>query len=199
MPKNKTDNFLKAIKKYAGAQKKAMEGEVKQLKSERLKEAEEKAKRDSEALKKQKLNEVHNSQTAKLATKTQEGQKQLYIARAQMTEEVFKLASDKLKAYAQTAEYRAKLNDSAKAVAELFGGKDCIIYVNERDIAEAEQFKSLFSAGSEVKADKTIQIGGVKAYCESMGIIADETLDSKLDLQREWFVENAELSVLYSI
>ena len=99
MPKNKTDNFLKAIKKYAGAQKKAMEGEVKQLKSERLKEAEEKAKRDSEALKKQKLNEVHNSQTAKLATKTQEGQKQLYIARAQMTEEVFKLASDKLKAY----------------------------------------------------------------------------------------------------
>lgn len=173
-----------------------MEGEVKQLKSERLKEAEEKAKRDSEALKKQKLNEVHNSQTAKLATKTQEGQKQLYIARAQMTEEVFKLASDKLKAYAQTAEYRAKLNDSAKAVAELFGGKDCIIYVNERDIAEAEQFKSLFSAGSEVKADKTIQIGGVKAYCESMGIIADETLDSKLDLQREWFVENAELSVL---
>lgn len=196
MPKNKTDNFLKAIKKYAGAQKKAMEGEVKQLKSERLKEAEEKAKRDSEALKKQKLNEVHNSQTAKLATKNQEGQKQLYIARAQMTEEVFKLASDKLKAYAQTAEYRAKLNDSAKAVAELFGGKDCIIYVNERDIAEAEQFKSLFSAGSEVKADKTIQIGGVKAYCESMGIIADETLDSKLDLQREWFVENAELSVL---
>ncbi len=196
MPKNKTDNFLKAIKKYAGAQKKAMEGEVKQLKTERLKEAEEKAKRDSEALKKQKLNEVHNSQTAKLATKTQEGQKQLYIARAQMTEEVFKLASDKLKAYAQTAEYRAKLNGSAKAVAELFGGKDCIIYVNERDIAEAEQFKSLFSAGSEVKADKTIQIGGVKAYCESMGIIADETLDSKLDLQREWFVENAELSVL---
>ncbi len=196
MPKNKTDNFLKAIKKYAGAQKKAMEGEVKQLKSERLKEAEEKAKRDSEALKKQKLNEFHNRQTAKLATKTQEGQKQLYIARAQMTEEVFKLASDKLKAYAQTAEYRAKLNDSAKAVAELFGGKDCIIYVNERDIAEAEQFKSLFSAGSEVKADKTIQIGGVKAYCESMGIIADETLDSKLDLQREWFVENAELSVL---
>ena len=196
MPKNKTDNFLKAIKKYAGAQKKAMEGEVKQLKSERLKEAEEKAKRDSEALKKQKLNEVHNSQTAKLATKTQEGQKQLYIARAQMTEEVFKLASDKLKAYAQTVEYRAKLNDSAKAVAELFGGKDCIIYVNERDIAEAEQFKSLFSAGSEVKADKTIQIGGVKAYCESMGISADETLDSKLDLQREWFVENAELSVL---
>ena len=43
MPKNKTDNFLKAIKKYANAQKKAMKGETKQLKSERLRQAEKKA------------------------------------------------------------------------------------------------------------------------------------------------------------
>ena len=60
MPKNKTDNFLKAIKKYANAQKHAMEGEVRQMKTERLKEAEAKAKRDSEKLKKEKLNESHN-------------------------------------------------------------------------------------------------------------------------------------------
>ena len=39
MPKDKTDNFLKAIKKYAKEQKTAMHGEVKQLKTERLKEA----------------------------------------------------------------------------------------------------------------------------------------------------------------
>ena len=43
MPKDKTDNFLKAIKKYAKEQKTAMHGEVKQLKTERLKEAEEEA------------------------------------------------------------------------------------------------------------------------------------------------------------
>ena len=39
MPENKTDNFLKAIKKYAKAQKKSMRYEVNQLKTERLKEA----------------------------------------------------------------------------------------------------------------------------------------------------------------
>ncbi len=43
MPKNKTDNFLKAIRRYAKQQKSVMKGEVKQLKTERLKEAEEKA------------------------------------------------------------------------------------------------------------------------------------------------------------
>ena len=29
-----------------------------------------------------------------------------------------------------------------------------------------------------------------------MAIIADETLDTKLEAQREWFIENATLSVL---
>ena len=50
MPENKTDNFLKAIKKYAKAQKKSMRYEVNQLKTERLKEADEKGKKDKDAL-----------------------------------------------------------------------------------------------------------------------------------------------------
>lgn len=41
--KNKTDNFLKAIKKYADEQRSAMQTEVAQLKEEKLKEATEKA------------------------------------------------------------------------------------------------------------------------------------------------------------
>lgn len=196
MPKTKTDNFLKAIKKYAGAQKRAMDGEVKQLKTERLKEAEEKAKRDSERLKKQKLNEAHNRQTAKLASKTQEGQRKLFVERSKMTKEVFCLAAEKLTEYAKTDAYLAKLRDSAAQMAALFEGKDCVLYVNERDLAAAETLKEQFSDGTQIKADKAIQIGGIKGYCESMGIIADDTLDSRLDAQREWFVENAALSVL---
>ena len=43
----KTDNFLKAIKKYADEQRNAMRTEVEQLKEEKIKEAEKKAKYDS--------------------------------------------------------------------------------------------------------------------------------------------------------
>ncbi len=196
MPKNKTDNFLKAIKKYASAQKKAMRGEVKQLKSERVNEAEQKGIRDSQNLIRAKLHETRNANTALLASKTLEGQKKLYIERAKMTDDIFRLASDKLRDYAQTEEYRQKLMDSAKAVAELFNGSDCVVYINERDMVNSGEIKSFFGENTEIRADKTIKIGGVRGYCESMGIIADETLDSKLEAQREWFVENATLSVL---
>lgn len=196
MPNNKTDNFLKAIKGYAKHQKNVMQGEVKQLKAERLREAEEKAKRDSELLVKEKLNETHNRLTAQLASQTQEGQRRLFIERSAMTEEIFREAADKLLQFTQTKAYPAKLKASAQAIAGLFGGKPCVLYLSERDMGEANGLKSLFGGSAEVQADKTIKIGGVKGYCESMGIIADETLDSKLEAQREWFVENAALSVL---
>ena len=196
MPNNKTDNFLRAIKRYANAQKRALKGEVEQLKNERLKEAEATAKRDSERMKKEKLAETRNRVTAKRAKITQEGQRKLFLERSQMTAEIFNLAAEKLGDYIKTAEYRKKLKESAKAVAEVFDGCSCVLYLNERDLDFAGELKEFFSGNVEVKADKTIKIGGIKGYCACKGIIADETLDTKLEAQREWFVENAALSVL---
>lgn len=196
MPKNKTDNFLKAIKKYAKAQKKAMTVEIEQLKSEKLKQAESEAKLEKKRLIKTKVNEKQNEQTALLASKTQEGQRMLFVERVKMTDEVFNMAGEKLKDFTQTDEYSRKLTKSAEQIAELFDGKDCVIYVREDDLGKAQELKKLFGGNVEVKSDKTIRIGGVKGYCKDIGIIADETLDSKLEEQREWFCENATLSVL---
>lgn len=196
MPKNKTDNFLRAIKKYAKAQSTLLQTEVKQLKSERLKEAEEKAQRDSERLIKEKLHEKRNQQMAILAKKTQEGQRQLFIERAAMTENIFKHAAEKLTEYTASDAYARKLRQSAQEIAALFDGKDCVLYVNERDFSAAGKLKSLFDGNVDIETDKTIKIGGIKGYCADMGIIADNTLDSKLESQREWFIENATLSVL---
>ena len=196
MPKNKTSNFLKAIKKYADEQKNAMKGEVAQLKKERINEAMKKAEQDSKRLIKTKLNEKRNEQTALLAAKTQEGQKKLFLERVNMTEEIFSLSAEKLTAYTKTDEYSSKLMESAEEIAQLFGGKDCVLYLSDADMNRADKIKALFNGSADVKADRTIKIGGIKGFCESMGVIADDTLDSKLEAQREWFTENATLSVL---
>lgn len=196
MPKDKTDNFLKAIKKYAKTQKTEMQGEVKQLKNERLKEAEEKAKRDSQRLIKERLLESRTRRTAELAKLTQEGQAKLFVERSRMVDEVFALAADKLREFTKTDAYYADMRHDAEAIAELFGDKSCVLYVRECDLKAAEELKGCFKGGASLEADSNIQIGGLRGYCKSLAIIADETLDSKLDAQREWFIENAALSVL---
>ena len=196
MPKNKTDNFLKAIKNYARRQKSQMQGEVKQLKAERLREAEERAKRDSQRLVKEKMNESRSRFTAQLAAATQDGRRRLFLERKEMTEGIFKLAAEKLTEYAATEGYSQRLKQDAAGIAALFEGKSFVLYVSERDFDSYPELCSAFGDRCLLKADKTIKIGGVRGYCESMGIIADETLDSKLEQQRGWFAENAALSVL---
>ena len=192
----KTDNFLKAIQKYADEQRNAMRSEVEQLKEEKLKEAEAKSKYDSEKYIKDKLEEVRNKETGRLAKKMQESQKELFLERAKMTESIFENAANKLIEYTNTAAYKDSLIENAKAIAKLFDGNDFVLYVNAKDMDSAQKIKSLFDKNVEVTVDKTIKIGGMKGYCRAMNIVADETLDSKLYAQRDWFIENSQLSVL---
>lgn len=192
----KTDNFLKAILKYADDQRNSMRSEVEQKKEQKIKETEQKAKFDSEKLIKDRLEEKKNEQTGILAKKTQDGQKKLFLERVRMTDEIFKKAYEKLVEYTSTPDYSEKLTESAKKIAALFGNESCELYVNQKDMAHADAIKALFGGNAEVKADKSIKIGGIKGYCENMNIVADETLDSKLNDQREWFIENSNLSVL---
>lgn len=192
----KTDNFLKAIQKFADEQRNAMRDEVEQLKAEKIKQAKEKGKYDSEKYIKDKLEESRNRETSKLAKMMQDSQKELFLERAKMTESVFEKAEKKLIEYTKTDEYKTSLVESAKSISELFKNNSCVIYVNERDIDYADKISSVFGAKTQVLADKSIKIGGIKGWCKTMNIVADETLDSKLGAQKEWFIENSGLSVL---
>lgn len=192
----KTDNFLKAIKKHAEKQRQSIQNEVEHIKEQKIKEAEKKGKLDSEKYISDKLEAKKNEETSKVAKLMQDGQKELFLMRSEMTESVFKKAEEKLIGFTQTDEYSRKLIESAKAISEVFGNKDCTLSVSEKDLSSADRISALFSGKAEVTSDKSIKIGGIKGYCSELNIIADETLDSKLAAQREWFVENAGLSVL---
>lgn len=192
----KTDNFLKAIKKYAKAQKRQMISEVQQLQSEKTELTKKQAEYDSEKLIERRLEQKRGEQTAVLARKIRDGQRELFLERVKMTEEIFDLAQKKLSDYAQTPEYRQKLIKSAEEIAAFFEGEPCVLYLNERDTGLKDKLLPLFSADAELKADPQIKIGGIRGYCRSKSIVADETLDTKLQQQREWFTQNASLSVL---
>lgn len=192
----KTDNFLKAIKKYADAQRNAMRVEVEQLKEEKIKEAEKKAVYDSEKLIKDRLEIKRNEQTSKLAKLTQDGQRKLFLERAEMTDSIFKKVEEKLVEYTKTEGYSEKLIKSAENIAALFKSESCTIYLSEKDMVFSEKIRPLFNGKTEFTVDKTIKIGGLKGFCKAMSIVADETLDSKLYAQREWFIENSQLCIL---
>lgn len=162
--KNKTDNFLKAIKKYADEQRSAMQTEVAQLKEEKLKEATEKGRHDSEKYIKDKLEESRNRQTGILAKKIQEGQKKLFLERAEMTESIFKKAEEKLVEYTKTSDYSNSLVKSAKEVAKLFADNDCVVYVNERDMKNSDKIKAVLQEAPRLLPTSQLKSAESKAF-----------------------------------
>lgn len=192
----KIDNFLQAIHKYADEQRNAMHIEVEQLKDKKISAAERKGKSDSEKYIKDRLEKKRNDETSRLAKMMQDSQKELFLERSKMTENVFKKAEKKLIDYTNTPQYTDKLIKSANTISEIFENNSCVLYVNEKDLENADKINAAFSGNAEILADYSIKIGGIKGYCEALGIVADETLDSKLYAQREWFIENSGLSVL---
>lgn len=192
----KTDNFLKAIKKYADEQRQSMQNEVNHLKETKLKEAEEKGKADSEKYIGDMLEKKRNEETGKIAKLTQEGQRKLFLKRFEMTESIFKKAEEKLIAYTKTKEYNEKLKNSAANISDVFNNKDCVITIKPDDIDKTDIIKAAYAGNIEITVDKSIKIGGIKGYCAENKVVADDTLDSKLSEQKQWFIENSNLNVL---
>jgi len=191
----KTDSFLQAIKKHALAKQESMRNEISDMKATAIKNAEIKAKADSDKLIREKLEENRNEQRSILAKKSQQAQKELFVKRLEMTEKVFEMAKKKLIEFTNTSAYKEKLINSAKEMAELFGSESCVIYINEKDMDKADLIKSEFN-NAEITVDNSIVIGGFKGFCPVMNIVADETIDTKLYAQKDWFIENSGLKVL---
>ena len=59
----------------------------------------------------------------------------------------------------------------------------------------ADKISKAFKGEVTVKEVADILIGGLRVYCPSQQIAVDETLDTKLEGQREWFYANASLQI----
>lgn len=196
MAKSKTDNFLKAIKKYSALEREQIEKDIAEIKEEEIKKAEAKGRKDAESYISKQYALNKSTVTRQYSAKNLQSQGIIYKKREEITANVFKKAKDRLIEFTSTQQYKDLLLSYAKEIADIFKDNSCIVYLKNDDLKYADEIKSVFSGEVDVKADNMIKIGGVIGNCKALNIVADNTLDSKLDNQKEWFTENSQLKVL---
>ncbi|HCR44132.1 MAG TPA: hypothetical protein DIV41_06085, partial [Ruminococcaceae bacterium] len=91
--------------------------------------------------------------------------------------------------------FKAFLEKASKEFSEVLNSADTVISVKPGDEKYEDMIKGFFGSGCTFKTDDGIAIGGIKAYSAKLGIIADETLDTLLSDQREWFEEHSGMTV----
>ena len=192
---NKTDNFLKAIEKYAAEQRSKIESEAEEFKSKELNKAEEDGLKEAYVLLQKKMLSINTSIARELSKAENASRKSTFAKRQEIEDKVFERAKEKLLEYAGTDKYIQKLLESTKTVSEKLTADDVTLYVCERDLKLKNKIISAFGRKCDVQASNEIQIGGIMGISRTVGLLADETLDTKLQNQREWFCENSGLTI----
>ncbi len=191
----KTSSFLRAINKYAKEQSDAIRLEAEEFRKTEIEKATKEAIEDAYALIQKEIAVKKAQIVSDTAKREQESRKNLFIKRNEIVEKVFADATAKLESFVCSPQYVDYIRKSAEKIAEIVKTNNCKVFVKESDLDKADIIKSIIG-NCEVCADSTITLGGIKAYCELMNIVADDTLDTKLSDQRVWFAENSGLKVV---
>lgn len=193
---NKTDNFLKAINKYSKLERQQIQNDIETVRDEELKKAEANGKKMAKDFIAKEYSAVKTAVTGQYAVKNLEAQGKVYKKREEITNSVFEKSFKKLKDFTSTPQYKDLLIKSAKEIADIFKENSCVIFISENDNKFAQDIKAQFSGEVTVENDVAIKIGGIKGFCKDLKIVADNTLDSKLNSQKDWFTENSGLKVM---
>lgn len=187
--------FLSAIEKYAQQQREAMTSEIELFEKQALQKAEEEGLTDAYNLIHKEQDAMKSAIASDLAKKEADGNLEIFKKRQQITKEVFEKAKIKLQEYTKTSAYQNKLISCAEKCADFFNDSAVEICLNKQDMKYADKISKAFKGEVTVKEVADILIGGLRVYCPSQQIAVDETLDTKLEGQREWFYANASLQI----
>ena len=141
-------------------------------------------------------------ETVRAASKTQEGARQGVLRRREeLATQVFATVRARLYEYAKSPDYRqamvAELAELANNTALGLDHSASTVYVREADADFGPEAQAILP-GCAVAVDNTIKNGGWKLLNTAAGLLIDETLDTRLTEQVEWFLANSGLQIAES-
>ena len=193
---SKTDNFLKAIEKYAEAQRTKIQSEAEDFKEKELNKAEEEGLREAYVLIQKEMTDIRMRAAAEFSKAENASRKRNFMRRREIEIEVFDEVRKKLFQYMETEDYSKFLEKSAKLICDRLDSDDIIIKVKNDDIKYKDNILKIFNGKKcEIQTTDDIAVGGMTGQSRSLGLLIDETLDTRLEEQHEWFCETSGLRV----
>jgi Archaeal/vacuolar-type H+-ATPase subunit E len=192
----KMNKFNLAINHYAEEQRRKIEQEIADFKQKELEEAEVDALTEAYRLIQKEMAEMRNGIAREMARREMDGRRELLEQRQKITEQVFERAKQQLTEFTQKAEYAALLQKFASQLPDQFRRSGTVIEIRKEDEQFEDQIKNAFGGDCTFRVEPGILIGGIRAYNSEIGLMADETLDSMLEDQRERFEEDSGMAVV---
>ena len=190
---SKVFDFFNAINEDLQRQVNGITEEANRLKAEQVKKAKRSAKKQTDAFLRGELADIMQSNGRRVAAARAKAKKDWLERRAELEQQAFDRAAQKLRAFTETPDYEAFLTASAQRMAAQFNGGEIVFYLRPADEKYSGSIAAAVPQPCRFEADDAIRIGGCRAVSESSRLSADDTLDARLEGQRDWFGEHSGL------
>lgn len=184
--------IIDSIEKQASEEQRVLEETAEKLYREKLRSLEDEISSKYEAKTQYELQKLAVDANKKANELETENKSKLSAVRENIVKEVFGEAAEKVKKFVSSEKYADFLAKSAQEISGLYGG-DVKVFLKPDDRKYESIVSAPFSGSVEFESDESIKIGGIKVMFVSHSVIADDTLDGRLELKRKDFIKNSGL------
>ena len=183
------------IERLASLEEERILAEAKQLEEEAYNQIKAEAKKDAEALLAKELAEISSSASVEASLSQEEKTKKIVAKRDEYVASIFKEAKDKLIAFVSSKDYQTYLIKHMKEICKLYQMEDSILELREEDMIYKDELIKAYGTALEVEASNKIMIGGFIIKNKVTNVVVDESLDSALENQKDWFYKTSGLMI----
>ncbi len=192
---DKLNRFELELMKTAHAQAEQIYAEMKKYKADEIDKAQDDVLEDAYHLIQSEVSELSVQAKKEASEKTLKYRKKLIEVRDKAVTEIFSEVKEQLAGYCKTEEYARYIIKLVEGFRISYPFPNSIIKLAKSDEEKKEAVMAAFGLPCEVICTDEVKIGGAILENAAKGYIVNETLDQKLEDQKEWFRRNSGLVV----
>ena len=177
------------IERLANLEEEKILAEAKELEIEAYEQIKNEAKKDADALLAKELAEISSNASVEASLSQEEKTKKLVETREGYVAKIFKEAKNRLTEFVNGDDYKTYLIKHMEKISSLYQMSDSILKIRQNDTKYADGIDLTVEVSDEIK------IGGFIIENKATNVVIDESLDTALENQKEWFYKTSGLMI----
>lgn len=183
------------IERLASLEEEKILAEAKRLEEEAYNQIKAEAKKDAEELLSRELAEISSNASVEASFSQEEKTKRLVEKRDEYVANIFSEAKDKLVAFVNSKDYQAYLIKHMEEIGKQYQMDNSTLLLRKDDLKFKDALINAYGIALDVEVNDKIEIGGFIIENKATSVVVDESLDSALLNQKDWFYKTSGLMI----
>lgn len=140
------------------------------------------------------LSELNSDFSGRMNKVKTEYSKVLMEKRSELLNSIIVEVREKLVDFHQSKDYEKLMVKQLKSLGDNFCSKAVEFRIKRKDKVMKKVIESNYTGKYTIKEIDEIEIGGFSALCFELGIMTDQTIDTRLQEKKQWLYEHSKLA-----